>query len=127
MKRKTARANNAFLLGSLILIVLVLVIIVLFMFMAFKIYDKKDEGYSERYDIVLGTTTLGNPLSVYVNDSLIFDGTPQSALTLSVGRFTEESTLLIVDGKTDMVSTIALPDHSETIRLGKREDKFFRE
>lgn len=124
MRRKTARANNAFLLGSLILIVLVLVVVVLFLFLSFKIYDKKE--YSERYEIVLGTSTLNTPLTVYVNDSLLFEGTPQSPLTLSVGRFAQESTLLIVDGTTKGVSTIALPEHSETIKIVKKKDGSFR-
>jgi len=126
MKRKTARANNAFLLGSLILIVLVLVVIVLFMFMAFKIYDKK-ESYTERYEIVLGTSTLNNPLTVYMNDSILFNGTPQSSLTLSVGRFAKESSLLIVDGTSDIVSTIELSNHSETVKISKKGNKFYRD
>ena len=36
MKRKTARANNTFLLGSLIMIVLVIIVVVLFLFAAFR-------------------------------------------------------------------------------------------
>ena len=127
MKRKTAKANNAFLLGSLIMIVLVLVVVVLFLFASFKIYEKKQNRFSERYDIVLGTSTLGSPLSVYMNDSLLFDGTPQSVLTLSIGRFADESSLLIVDGITDEVTTIALSDHSETVQLEKSNNTFVRE
>lgn len=123
MRRKTARANNAFLLGSLILIVLVLVVIVLFLFMSYKIYDKKD--YTERYDIVFGTSTLNTPLTVYMNDSLLFEGTPQSTFTLSVTRFAQESSLLIVDGTTDKVSSIVLPEHSETIKITKNKDGVF--
>lgn len=128
MKRKTSRANNAFLLGSLIMIVLVLVVVVLFLFMSFKMYDKKQNPYeNDRYEIALGTSALGSPITIYMNDSLLFQGTPQSVMTLSVGRFQEESSLLIVDGTTNKVTTIELPNHSETIRLGKREDKYFRE
>lgn len=124
MRRKTARANNAFLLGSLILIVLVLVVVVLFLFLSFKIYDKKQ--YTERYEIVLGASTLNTPLSVYLNDSLLFEGTPQSTLTLSVARFAQESSLLIVDETTQNVSTIELPEHSETIKITKNKDGYFK-
>ena len=127
MKRRTIRANNTFLLGSLVMIVLVLVIVVLFLFMSFRIFDKKQAThYSDRYDIILEESTLGSPLSVYMNDSLLCEGTPQSTLTLSVGRFAKESSLLIVDGETDIVSTIALPDHSETVRIEKKENGVFR-
>lgn len=126
MKRRTTRANNAFLLGSLIMIVLVIVVVVLFLFASFKIYEKKQNRFNERYDIVLGASTLGRPLSVYMNDSLLFDGTPQSVLTLSIGRFAEESSLLIVDGATDIVTTIALSNHSETVHLEKSDNTFLR-
>lgn len=127
MKRKSTRANNAFLLGSILMIVLVLVVVVLFLFMSFKLYDKKNAYKSDRYEIILGSSTLGSPLTVYMNDSLLFNGTPQSTLTLSVGRFQEESSLLVVDGVTDKVTTIELSEHSETVRIGKNKDGFYRE
>jgi hypothetical protein len=127
MKRKSTRANNAFLLGSILMIVLVLIVVVLFLFMSFKLYDKKNAYKNDRYEIVLGSSTLGSPLTVYMNDSLLFNGTPQSTLTLSVGRFAEESSLLVVDGETDKVTTIELSEHSETVQIGKNKDGFFRE
>ena len=124
MIRKTARANNAFLLGSLILIVLVLVIVVLFLFLSLKIYEKKENtSYTEQYRIELGTS----PVTIYLNDSLLFNGTPQPGFTLSVGRFEEESSLLIVDGKTQIVSVIELPDHSQTVNIAKRGSEFYWE
>lgn len=127
MKRKSTRANNAFLLGSLIMIVLVLVVVVLFLFFSFKIYDKQQNPYgNDRYEIVLESTTLGSPLTIYMNDSLLFNGTPQSVLTLSVGRFARESSLLIVDKTTDLVTTIELSEHSETVRITKQNGKFLR-
>ena len=127
MKRKSTRANNTFLLGSILMIVLVLVVVVLFLFLSFKLYDKKNAYKSDRYEIILGTSTLGSPITVYLNDSLLFNGTPQSALTLSVGRFEEESSLLVVDAETDKVTTIELSKQSETVRIGKNKDGFFRE
>ena len=127
MKRKTARANNAFLLGSLVMIVLVLVIVVLFLFLSFRIYEKKPDAFNgDRYEIVLGNSTLGHPVTVFMNDSLLFEGTPQSTLTLSVGRFAQESSLLIVDGTTDKVSTIVLSQHSETVTIEKQGDVYKR-
>ena len=126
MKRKSTRANNAFLLGSILMIVLVLVVVVLFLFMSFKLYDKKNTYKSDRYEIILGSSTLGSPLTVYMNDSLLFEGTPQSTLTLSVGRFAQESSLLIVDGTTDKVSTIVLSQHSETVTIEKQGDVYKR-
>lgn len=127
MKRKTIRANNTFLLGSLVMIVLVLVIVVLFLFFSFRIYDNQQNPYdNDRYDIILEESTLGSPLSVYLNDSLLFEGIPKSVMTVSVGRFAQESSLLIVDTQTDIVSTITLSEHSETVRIEKLKNGGFR-
>jgi len=127
MKRKTAKANNTFLLGSLIMIVLVLVIVILFLFFSLKIYDKKKAGYEERYEIVLGNSTLNSPLTIYMNDSLLFSGTPQSQLTLSVKRFAQESSLLIIDEDTETVSAITLSDRSQTVTLKKEGNRYLKE
>jgi len=128
-KRKTTRANNAFLLGSIVMIILVLVIVVLFLFFSFKIYEKQEQETfrGDNYKIVLDKTTLNSPLTVYMNDSLLFSGTPQSSLTLSVERFAKESSLLIVDGETDLVSTIELSEHSETVKISKQGSNFYRD
>lgn len=127
MRRRTTRANNSFLLGSLVMIVLVLVVVVLFLFLSFRIYDKKDHAsYAERYDIVFDKSALDAPVTIYINDSLIFSGTPQPTLTLSVGRFAKESSLLVVDDATKGVSTIALSDRSETVRIAKKENGGYR-
>lgn len=108
------------------MIVLVLVVVVLFLFMSFKLYDKKNSYKNDRYEIIFESSTLGSPLTVYMNDSLLFNGTPQSTLTLSVGRFDQESSLLVVDGETDKVTTIELSEHSETVRIGKDKHGFYR-
>lgn len=119
------KANNAFLLGSIILFVLLLVVIVLFLFAAFKIYDKKESDYSnDRYEIVLDRSTLNSPMTVYMNDSLLFSGTPASQMTLSVDRFAQESSLLVVDGNTDNVSILALPQSSAKVTLVRKGTDF---
>lgn len=125
MGKKIRKANNAFLLGSIILFVLLLVVIVLFLFAAFKIYDKKEADYSnDRYEIVLDRSTLNSPMTVYMNDSLLFSGTPASQMTLSVDRFAQESSLLVVDGNTDNVSILALPQNSAKVTLVRKGTDF---
>lgn len=125
MGKKIRKANNAFLLGSIILFVLLLVVIVLFLFAAFKIYDKKEADYSnDRYEIVLDRSTLNSPMTVYMNDSLLFSGTPASQMTLSVDRFAQESSLLVVDGNTDNVSILALPQSSAKVTLIRKGTDF---
>jgi hypothetical protein len=126
MKRRTTRANNSFLLGSLVLIVLVLVVVVLFLFLSLRLFDNKNVQYTERYEIVLDQSALDTPLSIYLNDSLLYSGTPRPDLKLSVGRFAQESSLLIVDNNTDIVSTIALSNHSETVTVIKDKNGSYR-
>ena len=113
-------------MGSLVLIVLVLVIVVLFLFLSLRLFDNKNVQYTERYDIVLDKSALNSPLSIYMNDSLLYSGTPQSNLTLSVGRFAQESSLLIVDDNTDIVSPIELSNHSETVTVIKDKNGIYR-
>ena len=124
MGKKTARANNNFLLGSLVLIVLVMATVVIFLFWAFRLDLKKESGFSGRYEIVLDGTASGSPLSVYVNDSLLFSGTPGAQLTLSVERFAEESSLLVVDGETDKVTVYGLPMESARITVSRNKEGF---
>ena len=125
MARKSIRANNNFLLGSLVMIVLVLAVVVLFLFYSFRIFDKQKQQFaSDRYEIVLGESTLGSPLTVYMNDSLLFNGTPQSVMTISVARFASESSLLIADGETQRVKTFSLPEHSAKVTIEKENGLF---
>jgi len=121
MAKKTARANNAFLLGSILMIILVLLVVVLFLFLAFKIYDRKEDAYSERYEIRLEQSLVGCPTTLFINDSLLFQGTPGAPMTLTVGRFATESSLLVVDGGTDVVTTLELPVESAKIEIGKNQ------
>lgn len=124
MYKRIKRANNAFLLGSIVMFVLLLVVITLFIFASFKIYDKKKQFANDLYSIVLSSSATGNPLSVYMNDSLLFSGTPASQLTLTVGRFSQESSLLVVDGATEKVSVFTLPQESATVTVSKHSDSF---
>lgn len=124
MYKRIKRANNAFLLGSIVMFVLLLVVITLFIFAAFKIYDKKDQYAAHRYNVVLNSSLSGSPLSVYMNDSLLFSGTPATQLTLSVGRFSEETSLLVVDAATEKVSVFTLPQESATVNVSRNADSF---
>lgn len=125
MGKKTAFANRTFMLGSFVMMVLLFLIIFIFLMWAFKINrSQTDQKYSDRYEITLGTTTLGEPMNLYVNDSLLFSGTPASEITLSFTRFAEESSLLIVDVKTDQVSLISLPEKQEKIKIEKEGVEF---
>ena len=126
MGKLTTKANNAFLLGGLIMMVMVFLIVFIFILWAFRIDRKMDSGekYHQRYDFVLDESTLNKPLQMYVNDSLIFSGTPTTVFTLNIDRFATESTLLVVDGESDMVSLIELSEEGEKLIISKEGTEY---
>ena len=66
-------------------------------------------SYKGRYHIEVSTDFAGEGLSIYVNDSLLLDGTmPDTLVSLDVNRFAEEHALLIVDKQTDIVTPFNL-------------------
>ena len=126
MGKLTTKANNAFLLGGLIMMVMVFLIVFIFILWAFRIDRKMDLGekYHQRYEFVLDESTLNKPLQMYVNDSLIFSGTPTTVFTLNIDRFATESTLLIVDGESDMVSLIELSEEGDKLIIRKEGTEY---
>ncbi len=119
MKRKYARANYGFLLGSFIFIIVLFITVFLFLFWAPKAFEKTEiqTAYQEKYEISLDETTLHKPLILYVNDSMIFNGIPNAIITLSIGRFAEECSILAVDGESEKVSVIQLPEQSSKVTI----------
>lgn len=112
-------------LGSFVMMAALLIVIFLFLMWAFKIYQNKDEKrYSDRYEIVIGNSALDAPLTLYLNDSLLFNGTPVSSMTLSIDRFSEDNTILAVDVETDRVSLLSVPPESGTITIEKDGSDF---
>lgn len=106
--------------------VMVFLIVLIFILWAFRI-DRKmnlDKKYHEKYEFVLDESTLNQPLQMYVNDSLIFSGTPSTVFTLNVDRFATESTLLVVDTESDMVSLIELSEEGEKLIISKQGTEF---
>lgn len=126
MGKLTTKANNAFLLGGIIMMVMVLLIVVIFVFWALRLDRKMNLGqtYHEKYEFVLDESTLNQPLQMYVNDSLIFSGTPSTVFTLNVDRFATESTLLVIDTESDMVSLIELSEKGEKLIISKQGTEF---
>ena len=110
MGKLTTKANNAFLLGGLIMMVMVFLIVFIFILWAFRIDRKMNigESFHERYEFVLDESTLNKPLQMYVN----------------IDRFANESTLLVVDGETDMVSLIELSEEGEKLIISKEGTEY---
>ena len=65
----------------------------------------------------------GDSISLFVNDSLISNKTmSEEPYTVEIGRFAEQSALLIVDNNTELVSTFDLSEKGGTYQFEKESD-----
>ena len=108
----------------------VLFITALFLYLAytFKRDANKVVSYKGRYHIEVSTDFAGEGLSIYVNDSLLLDGTmPDTLVSLDVNRFAEEHALLIVDKQTDIVTPFNLSKEGGKVIIKKEGSKIMME
>lgn len=126
MSKLSTKSNHGFLFGSFILMIMLFLIIFIFLMWAFKAFDKQEKitKYRECYEIVLEESTLNKPMTLFINDSLIYSGTPVATTILRINRFAEESTILAVDDESSQVSLIALPKESSQINLHRNGTEF---
>ena len=107
-----------------VLFIAVLVVCGIFLYMAytFKRDANKKVTYEGRYHIEVSTDFAGESLSVYVNDSLLWDqAMPDTLVTLDIDRFAEENALLIVDNKTDIAIPFNLDKKGSKVVIKKQE------
>ena len=84
--------------------------------------------YSYLYAVIQKITTLvkgfaGDSISLFINDSLISNKTmSEEPYTVEIGRFAEQSALLIVDNNTELVSTFDLSEKGGTYQFEKESD-----
>ena len=108
----------------------VLFITALFLYLAYTFKRDADKvvSYKGRYHIEVSTDFAGEGLSIYVNDSLLLDGTmPDTLVSLDVNRFAEEHALLIVDKQTDIVTPFNLSKEGGKVIIKKEGSKIMME
>ena len=108
----------------------VLFITALFLYLAytFKRDANKAISYKGKYYIEVSTDFAGENLSIYVNDSLLMDGTmPDTLVSFNVNRFAEEHALLIVDKQTDIVTPFNLSKEGGKVIIKKEGSKIMIE
>ena len=108
----------------------VLFITALFLYLAYTFKRDADKvvSYKGRYHIEVSTDFAGEGLSIYVNDSLLLDGTmPDTLVSLDVNRFAEEHALLIVDKQTDIVTPFNLSKEGGKVIINKEGSKIMME
>lgn len=117
--------NKQFMVGNGILAFAVIFVVVIFVYMSLRMQreNQAERHFIETYTISLAKGFAGDSITLYVNDSLIVNKTmPTEAYTVEVARFAEQSALLIVDNKTELVSTFDLSEKGGTYQFVKEED-----
>ena len=107
-----------------VLFIAVLVVCGIFLYMAytFKRDANKKVTYEGRYHIEVNNDFVGQSLSIYVNDSLLWNqAMPDTLVTLDIDRFAEESALLIVDNATDTATPFNLDPKGSKVVVMKQE------
>jgi hypothetical protein len=114
-----------FLTGNGILAFAVIFVVVIFIYMSLRLQreNQAERHYIETYTISLVKGFAGDSISLFVNDSLIANQVMQEeAFTVEVGRFAEQSALMIVDNKTEIASVFDLSEKGGTYQFEKETD-----
>ena len=117
--------NKQFMVGNGILAFAGIFVVVIFVYMSMRLQREKQEErhFIESYTISLEKGFAGDSISLYVNDSLISNKTiSEEPYTVEVGRFAEQSALLIVDNNTELVSTFDLSEKGGAYQFEKESD-----
>ena len=111
--------------GNGILAFAVIFVVVIFIYMSMRLQQKKESErhFIETYSISLVKGFAGDSISLLINDSLIScKAITEEPYTVEVGRFAEQSALMIVDNQTELVSIFDLSENGGTYRFEKEED-----
>ena len=117
--------NKQFMVGNGILAFAVIFVVVIFIYMSLRLQreNQAERHYIETYTISLVKGLAGDSISLFVNDSLIANQVMQEeAFTVEVGRFAEQSALMIVDNKTEIASVFDLSEKGGTYQFEKETD-----
>lgn len=116
--------NKQFMVGNGILAFGVIFVVVIFVYMSMRLQRQKEGNryYAETYDICLTKGFAGDSISVFLNDSLLINATvKEEPLNLQVGRFADESALMIVDNRTEKLAIFTLSERGGLYRFEKED------
>lgn len=117
--------NKQFMVGNGILAFAVIFVVVIFVYMSLRLQqnNQAERHYIETYTVSLVKGFVGDSISLFVNDSLITNKTiTEEPFTIEVGRFADQSALLIMDNHTELVSTFDLSERGGTYQFEKETD-----
>ena len=108
--------------GNGILAFAVIFVVILFVYISMQLSQDKQakRHYAETYTIELSKGFVGDSLSLFVNDSLIINQqVTREPIRMEVGRFADQSALMIVDNLTEKMSTFDLSEKGGTYTFVK--------
>ena len=117
--------NKQFMVGNGILAFAVIFVVVIFIYMSMRLQQRKEteRHFIETYTISLVKGFAGDSISLLINDSLISNKKiSEEPYTVEIGRFAEQSALMIVDNQTELVSIFDLSENGGTYQFEKEED-----
>ena len=124
MSKKRYNPHQKFMVFNAVLFFAVLIVCGIFLYMAytFKRDANKKVTYEGRYHIEMSADFAKEDLSVYINDSLLWNQTmPDTLVTIHIDRFADENALLIVDNATDAATPFNLDKKGSKIVVKKQE------
>lgn len=111
--------------GNGILAFAVIFVVVLFIYVSMRMNRDKqaEKHYTETYTIHLSKGFTGDSVSLFVNDSLMLNKQIiQEPVDVEFKRFSEQSALMIVDNRTDKMSTFDLSEKGGVYSFVKETD-----
>ena len=124
MSKKRYNPHQKFMVFNAVLFFAVLIVCGIFLYMAytFKRDANKKVTYEGRYHIEMSADFAKEDLSVYINDSLLWNQTmPDTLVTIHIDRFAEESALIIVNNATDNAIPFNLDPKGSKVKVKKQE------
>ena len=124
MSKKRYNPHQKFMVFNAVLFFAVLIVCGIFFYMAytFKRDANKKVTYEGRYHIEMSADFAKEDLSVYINDSLLWNQTmPDTLVTINIDRFAEESALIIVNKATDNATPFNLNPKGSKVMVKKQE------
>ena len=126
---KSIDSNKQFMIGNGILAFGVFIIVCLFMYLGFR-YEKKGgpQSFPGQYTICVTPALEGDSLHIYINDSLLTARKfTDTTLKFQIGRFAEESLLMVVDPATEAITPFNLSQEGSKVTIDKRNGKIYIE
>lgn len=124
MKHKVSNPNKGLMWGVMAMAVIVLAVVVVFWFWCFPDGVHARQAPQARYDIGLSADFRGDSLQLMVNDSLIYDGRPDTdALEVTVSIPEGENLLMVACPEDDRVSSFSLPREGGRVILRKHDSE----